>query len=126
MYIDLDELIKSDAKDLQFTCDYVVHYGWDIANDEGEHWGPILLKEYCPEKCLLSDIRIKGNYLSQDLAKKDTLSSVVMSKDGSSFLDFMRRVPPPSDKSSIPPNGGVGSGWGNQTMGNYRYGIVRK
>jgi len=23
-------------------------------------------------------------------------------KDGSSFLDFMRRVPPPSDKSSIP------------------------
>ena len=47
-------------------------------------------------------------------------------KDGSSFLDFMRRVPPPSDKSPIRPTGGVESSWGNQSMGNYKYSLVRK
>ena len=47
-------------------------------------------------------------------------------KDGGSFIDFMRKVHTQSDKSSIPPMVGVGSGWGNQSMGNYKYSLVRK
>ena len=40
--------------------------------------------------------------------------------------NFMRKVDTQSDKSSIRPIGGVESGWGNQSMGNYKYSLVRK
>ena len=55
-----------------------------------------------------------------------TMYSPIPVNNGSYLYKFLRYGETRTRKSLIPPNGGVGSGWGNQTMGNYMHGIVRK